>query len=287
MATRKGYLVADICSTLVDRIVGGVYLPGKKLSQDELAEELEVSRTPLREALNRLQQMILVVATTNRGVAVAPLSFEETEQWYAMRLLIEPPIVAALTQYLSLKDLALMSEALGRMQIFADRTADFQDAHHAFHRVVLTYYPEYIRDTIEYIYLKITRHQRVYFSRPRAPEEFCETDRLYLKALTDGNGQLAKRILEFHLIDAALGLILDAEPDYRPDNLMLVVRGLGLRLETDEAGHLSRPVRLVWEKCTIDVPLLRTSNLIYMPEKKSPQLKGQSRRNPRAAGLIS
>lgn len=217
--------------------------------------------------------MGLVVATTNRGVTVAPLVFEETEQWYAMRLLIEPPVVAALTRNLTQEDPAEMSEALDRMQLCANQTADFQDAHHDFHRLVLTYYPEYIRDTIEYIYLKITRHQRVYFSRLRAPEEFCETDRLYLNALADRNGELAKRILEFHLMDAALGLTLDVEPDYRPDSLMRIARGLGIRLEADKVGLLHRPVRLAWEKRTADVPLLRTSTLVYVSEKEPIEYK--------------
>lgn len=265
MAEKRGHSVDEIYRVLADRIINGTYMPGRKLSQSELANELDVSRTPLREALNRLQETGLVKATTNRGMEVSPVTFEETEQWYALRLLIEPPIVAAVTPQLTKKDLANMERALHRMTRDAERTKDFQDAHHEFHEAVLVHYPDYIRDMIESIYLKIIRHQRIYFSRPRAPEEFCEVDRLFLDAAIAHDGEAAKHILEFHLIDAALGLVLDANPDYRPNALLMAAHGLGIQLECN-GEHLARPARLSWLNGEAkNVPTMRTANLVYEP----------------------
>lgn len=266
MAEKRGHSVDEIYRVLADRIINGAYLPGRKLSQSELATELDVSRTPLREALNRLQQTGLVKATTNRGMEVSPVTLEETEQWYAMRLLIEPPIVAAITARLKPSDLARMKHALERMMADSVRTKDFQDAHHDFHEAALVHYPSYIRDQIESIYLKIIRHQRVYFSRPRAPEEFCEIDRLLLEASTAKDGELAKHVLEFHLIDAALGLIMEASPDYQPNVLLMAAQGLGIRLETGQQGSLARPARISWVNgVAARVPAMRTANLFYEP----------------------
>jgi len=266
VAEKRGHSVDEIYRVLADRIINGVYLPGRKLSQSELAVELDFSRTPLREALNRLQQAGLVVATTNRGMEVAPVTFEETEQLYAIRLLIEPPVVAAVTEMLTEEDLATMAEALDSMRRGSERTKEFQDAHHQFHEVVLVHYPQAIREMIESIYLKIIRHQRIYFSRPRAPEEFCEIDRLLLDASVARDGELAKHILEFHLIDAALGLILDANPDFQPAALAIAARGLGINIEFGVHAS-SRPARLSWSKGTAaNVPAMKTSNLYYEPD---------------------
>lgn len=266
MAERRGHSVDEIYRVLVDRIINGVYLPGRKLSQSDLADDLDVSRTPLREALNRLQQTGLVVAATNRGMEVAPVTFEETEQLYAMRLLIEPPLVAALTDKLTKSDLAAMADALDRMEKRAERTKDFQDAHHCFHETVLAYYPPAIRETIESIYLKIMRHQRIYFSRPRAPEEFCEIDRLLLNASRSGDGELAKHILEFHLIDAALGLMLDENPSYQPVALALAAQGLGIKILFNTSEGSTEPALISWVNGTAtSVPAMRTSNLVYEP----------------------
>jgi len=268
VAGKRGHSVDEIYRVLADRIINGVYMPGRKLSQTDLADDLNVSRTPLREALNRLQQAGLVVATTNRGMEVAPVTFEETEQLYAVRLLIEPSLVAAVTHKLTDADLAQMSSALASMQEGAERTKEFQNAHHRFHEAVLVYYPPAIREMIESIYLKIIRHQRIYFSRPRAPEEFCEIDRLLLKASKARDGELAKHILEFHLIDAALGLMLDANPDSRPAALVIAAQGLGIKLEFNNGGEASRAARLSWVNGTAtNVPPMRTGNLIYEPYK--------------------
>lgn len=266
MAEKRGHSVDEIYRVLADRIINGAYLPGRKLSQSELATELDVSRTPLREALNRLQETGLVKATTNRGMEVSPVTLDETEQWYAMRLLIEPPLVAAITAQLTTTDIERMKVALEQMAVDAVRTKDFQDAHHDFHGAVLVHYPAYIRDMIESIYLKIIRHQRVYFSRPRAPEEFCEIDRLLLDATIAKDGEVAKHVLEFHLIDAALGLIMEAAADYQPKVLLMAAQGLGIRVETDQTGALPRPARISWVNGVAShVPAMRTTNLIYEP----------------------
>lgn len=267
MAEKRGHSVDEIHRVLADRIINGIYLPGRKLSQSDLAEELDVSRTPLREALNRLQQTGLVVAATNRGMEVAPVTFEETEQMYAIRLLIEPPVVAAVTQNLTGDDLAKMADALEHMCDGAERTKEFQDAHHRFHEAVLVHYPGAIREMIESIYWKIIRHQHIYFSRPRAPEEFCEIDRLLLNASVARDGELAKHILEFHLIDAALGLILDANPDFKPSALAIAARGLGIKIEFGANGSAQRPARLSWTNGTAtNVPPMKTGNLFYEPD---------------------
>ncbi len=267
MAEKRGHSVDEIYRVLADRIINGVYLPGRKMSQSDLAEELDVSRTPLREALNRLQQTGLVVAATNRGMEVSPVTFEETEQLYAIRLLIEPPVVAAVTGQLTEADLEAMAKALDSMQEGAERTKEFQDAHHRFHEAVLVHYPQAIREMIESIYLKIIRHQRIYFSRPRAPEEFCEIDRLLLNASVARDGELAKHILEFHLIDAALGLIVDANPDFQPAALAIAARGLGIKIEFNVQGGSPRPARLSWTNGTAaNVPPMKTGNLFYEPD---------------------
>jgi DNA-binding GntR family transcriptional regulator len=66
--------------------------PGSKLSIDGLARSLEVSQTPVREALTRLESDGLVVKKANAGFFVAPLlSGRELADTYELRLMIEPP----------------------------------------------------------------------------------------------------------------------------------------------------------------------------------------------------
>ncbi len=75
----RGNAVERTYDVLRERILAGVYRPGVSLSQVRLAEELVVSRTPLREALRRLEAENLVVNHANRGVMVAPIYLGDVE----------------------------------------------------------------------------------------------------------------------------------------------------------------------------------------------------------------
>ncbi|MBB5518404.1 DNA-binding GntR family transcriptional regulator [Amphiplicatus metriothermophilus] len=77
-----------------DFILSGEIPPDVPIRQDALAAQLRVSKIPLREALARLEQDGLVVSHPNRGFFVRPLSAEEAEEVYALRLQLEPEAAA-------------------------------------------------------------------------------------------------------------------------------------------------------------------------------------------------
>ena len=64
-------------------------LPGERLLLEELAELFDVSLTPVRHALRRLESEGLVISVLRRGTHVAPLSVEELEEIQALRLGLE------------------------------------------------------------------------------------------------------------------------------------------------------------------------------------------------------
>jgi DNA-binding GntR family transcriptional regulator len=76
-------------SALRDRILRGIYLEGEPLRQDALAEELGVSRIPIREALRQLEAEGLVTLTPHRGAIVSTLSLSEVEEIFGLRADIE------------------------------------------------------------------------------------------------------------------------------------------------------------------------------------------------------
>ena len=71
---RAGDIVAQVHEQLRDAILNGDIRPGIKTSQAELARDLGVGRTPLREAVRMLQDEGLVLAEPNRRVQIASLS---------------------------------------------------------------------------------------------------------------------------------------------------------------------------------------------------------------------
>jgi len=68
-------------------------IPGQKLLYQDLADRLEVSRTPVKNALNFLEKDGLVKLLPNKGFYVAELSIEEAEELFSLRLILETEAV--------------------------------------------------------------------------------------------------------------------------------------------------------------------------------------------------
>lgn len=80
---------AVVYAALKEQITGGQLRPGVKLIHQELAERLEVSRTPVREALERLYQEGFVTRLPRRGFYVAEIDEEEAAELYGLREALE------------------------------------------------------------------------------------------------------------------------------------------------------------------------------------------------------
>ncbi len=77
-----------------ERILSARIPPLAPIRQDALAEELGISKIPLREALTRLEQHGLLRSYANRGYFVPALTTTEAEEVFALRLKIEPEAAA-------------------------------------------------------------------------------------------------------------------------------------------------------------------------------------------------
>lgn len=110
---RRTTLATDVYETIKGLLMDHAIAPGAKVNIDGLARELEVSPTPVREALARLESDGLVRKRPLSGYTVAPLlSYEEFEHLFEMRLLLEPAAAARAAQWASEQQrAAIVSEA--------------------------------------------------------------------------------------------------------------------------------------------------------------------------------
>ena len=72
-----------------DRIITGSLKSGHRLVERDLANELKVSRTPVREALMQLEQERLVTTSKFKGVIVARINFREARELFQVRMVLE------------------------------------------------------------------------------------------------------------------------------------------------------------------------------------------------------
>lgn len=92
--TRPEALGVQIANVLRKRIVRGEIPPGERITEESLAEEFQVSRGPIRDALTQLSFERLVRVARPRGVFVVGLSDDDIDQLYSLREALEQLAVA-------------------------------------------------------------------------------------------------------------------------------------------------------------------------------------------------
>jgi DNA-binding GntR family transcriptional regulator len=109
--------VEDAVYRALRREIGQLDLPpGARLRLEELAGRFQVSLTPVRHALRRLESEGLVVSLPRRGSSVAPLSVEELEEIQALRLGLETSLARRGAERCTDEALAEMSAARDEME---------------------------------------------------------------------------------------------------------------------------------------------------------------------------
>ena len=82
-------LIEQVYARMVDAIAEGVLAPGDRLTQEDLAERLSVSRRPVSHALQLLKRQGLVVEHGRRGLSVAPIEAKRMRDLYELRAAID------------------------------------------------------------------------------------------------------------------------------------------------------------------------------------------------------
>ncbi|MGI6038371.1 MAG: GntR family transcriptional regulator [Limnochordia bacterium] len=101
----EGSLKDQVYHWLRQRIITWDLRPGELLSEKMVADELGLSRTPVREALQRLQQQGLVKVIPRRGVVVSDISIADLREIFQLREAIESYAVWLVTPTISLEEL--------------------------------------------------------------------------------------------------------------------------------------------------------------------------------------
>jgi DNA-binding GntR family transcriptional regulator len=110
--------LSDHVANLLRRmILNGTLKPGERLNQVHLAEKMEISRGPLREALSMLQNEGLIKHETNRGTFVTTLSKEDAYEIYTLRALLESEAAQLAMDHLTLSDFNHLYHLLDQFHI--------------------------------------------------------------------------------------------------------------------------------------------------------------------------
>jgi len=139
----------DIALVIEEAIVSGELAPGTVLRQEQLSEQFEVSRTPVREALRKLAALGLVSFEPNRGVRVRTITREDLREAFLVRAELESLATEVAATKITAEDLAELDASEHRFAEISRRLralepgeerrsimGDWVRANHAFHDVI-------------------------------------------------------------------------------------------------------------------------------------------------------
>lgn len=105
-----------VCETLRTAIIGGVLKPGERLMEIQLAEELGVSRTPVREAIRKLEQEGFVEMLPRRGTYVANISIKDVIDVYEIRIALDVLAAGLAAERITEEELVTLKRQLARIK---------------------------------------------------------------------------------------------------------------------------------------------------------------------------
>lgn len=184
-------------------ILSGRFLPGERLAEEHLAEELGVSRTPVREALHKLEQDGLIEPLESRGFCIPRDSAEEIEDLFEIRTVLEGYTLKLICERITDEQITLLEgivekadAALRRKRIdeVFQYNTQFHDILHSlvadkrrFHSLIVNmrkYVLRYRKDTLQYL---------------GAGKRASDGHRQILLALKLGDPELCERVMRRHI----------------------------------------------------------------------------------------
>jgi DNA-binding GntR family transcriptional regulator len=211
--TRDGQSVAAVHERLRAAILLGEIPAGEATSQVTLARQLDVGRTPLREALRMLQREGLVISEPNRRVRVAELSSDDAEELYIMRISLEAVAIRITVPTLTSSDFAELEGYMAQMDhyIKIGDQPGMRVPHRGFHHLLVAGAGERVSREIAELFDHSERYRLSYGGTGSYDERRAEHRRI-LDAAAAGDAELAAAELAKHYAHTAALVFSGMDP---------------------------------------------------------------------------
>jgi len=227
--SRDGQHMTVVHDRLRTAILRGEIPAGTVTSQAALATELDVGRTPLREALRMLQREGLVVSEPNRRVRIAELSSDDAEELYIMRISLEAVAIRITVPTLTSDDFANLEGYQAQMDHYmrVDDLRGMRAPHHAFHQVLVAAAGPRVSDMIAQLFDHAERYRLQFGATARRVWEQRRVEhRAIVDAAAAGDPDLTALRLAEHYVRTAALVFESLDPEHDLGRLRTTIRAV-------------------------------------------------------------
>lgn len=193
---------------LREAIIRGVYQPGQRLKQQEVAHSLGCSPVPVREALHRLAAEGFIVIDPQRGARVADFNSRGLEEIYEVRMMLEGRAAQRAAERMTPETARRLRAILDKMDVADISPVDWVRLNWEFHdSLYASADQEFLRKTISNLRRSMEPYLRLDIAQVGNYAAGRREHRAILQACVRGDGKLASRYTIAHLRRTAQGLI--------------------------------------------------------------------------------
>ena len=191
-----------VFENLKQAIIRGEMAPGDRLVESRLADALDISRTPVREAIHKLEREGLLRRLPKGGLAVMNLSREDIEETFGIRCVLESYAARLAAENCSEEELLPLEEKIREFQKFLDKGQldELPRINTEFHSLfyALSRSPKLIK-MINDLRDQIFRFRRILLKKDKWAGASNEDHRKMLEAIREGDVTRVERVVKQHI----------------------------------------------------------------------------------------
>jgi DNA-binding GntR family transcriptional regulator len=189
----------DAYKLIVEAIDRGVYKPGDRLVESELADRFNVSRTPIREALQRLETQSML-ARDGRSLIVASLDHNQLAELYEVRAELEGLAAQLAAQHATPEEIHVLYDMIASDRSLVDDPDKLARANRRFHNQIhLASRNRYLIGQLEMVHRSMALLTSTSLAVDGRGEMALNEHEEIVKAIAGRDGQAANKALKIHL----------------------------------------------------------------------------------------
>jgi DNA-binding GntR family transcriptional regulator len=192
-----------VYSSLRDAIWDGRFARGERLREEEIGRALGVSRTPVREALQRLQQRGLLVIGPGRGLVVAELTRQQVLELYAMREILEGSAARFAARHANPAEIDFLYHLQRELAAAADDAITLIKLNRRFHQTIYeAAHNQYLTRALDTLHDSLALLHSTTFRMPNRRRESDDEHRMIVAAIERRDADEAEKVARLHIQQA-------------------------------------------------------------------------------------
>ena len=197
--SRADFVYDSLRDAISDGRIGG----GERVREEEVARNLGVSRTPVREALQRLQQRGLLVVGAGRGLVVAQLSQQQVVELYAMREILEGSAARFAATHATAAEIGILYRLQEELRAAEGDPALHVSLNRQFHQAIYeAAHNRYLMQTLESLHDSFALLRSTTIRLPHRQRNSDEERRRIISAIERRDPDEAERAAREHIVQA-------------------------------------------------------------------------------------